>query len=256
MKHTVVFSIHDTAGIIFDLVEQITPTLQEIFSRAVVSITPKTEETQERRVEKMGRDGFFELCKNEPGTMVGDHYMKAVRTALERSEEDEVIHVCTPDRLALAIVKHKNEFLKDMEEERKEERPILYERSDFAWSTHPINYRAIESMAANLGKILFGKELDFFWCDLAVRAGLLKTAAEKVKSSDFTVLAELILPLKDELIVKKVDWLEWEDPFIFAKEPEGFKKEREASEEENRKRLGYVVATIEWLLAAQKDSGV
>jgi hypothetical protein len=253
MRHTLVFSIHDASGIIFDLVEKITPTLQEIFNRAVVSITPKTEESQELRVEKMGRDGFFELCKNEAGTLAGDHYMKATRTALERSEKGEIIHICTPDRLALAIMKHKKDFLKDMEEERKEEKPILYERSDFAWSTHPKNYYAIESMATTLGKILYGKELDFFWCDLAVRAETLKKIAEKVKTPDFRILAELIFPIKDDLVVKKVDWLEWEDPFVLGKESAGFKKEREESVEENQKRMKYVMSTIEWLLAAQKN---
>ena len=178
--------------------------------------------------------------------------MKTIRTALAKSEEDEIIHICTPDRLALAILKHKSEFLKDMEDERKEEKPILYERSDFAWSTHPKNYWAIESMATALGKILYGKELDFFWCDFAARAGILKKIAEKVKTPDFRILAELIFPIKDELVIKKVDWLEWEDPFVLGREPAGFKKEREESAEEGQKRMKYVMATIEWLLAAQK----
>ena len=252
MKHTIVFSIHDTSGVIFGLVEKITPTLQEIFSRAVVSITPKTEETQKMMVEEMGRNRFFELCKNEPKTIMGDHYMKAIRTALERSERDEIIHICTPDRLSLAITKHKNAFLKDMKDERKVEWPILYERSDFAWSTHPKNYRAIESMATTLGKILFEKELDFFWCDLAVKAELLKTIVKKVETSDFRILAELILPMKDELVIKKVDWLEWEDPFVFGREILEFKKEREMSVEEDRKRMGYVMETINWLLGRER----
>lgn len=252
MKHLIVFSLHDTTGMIFDLVEKITPTLEEIFDGAVVSITPKTSEAQKIRVERLEENGFFELCRNQPETIVGDHYMKAIKTATERSDDEDLIHICTPDRLALAILTHKRDFLKDMEEEKEAERPILYERSDFAWSTHPKNYRAIESMATILGKILFGKELDFFWCDLTVKAKLLRTITKKVKTSDFRILAELILPMKDDLVIKKVDWLEWEDPFVFGKETTGFKEEREMSEEEDRKRMGYVMVTINWLLETFK----
>jgi hypothetical protein len=54
--------------------------------------------------------------------------------------------------------------------------------------------------------------------------------------------------VKERLIIKEVDWLSWEDPFIFEKNEKDYKKEREGSEEERQKRLRYVLPAIEMIL--------
>lgn len=47
----------------------------------------------------------------------------------------------------------------------------------------------------------------------------------------------MVLHLEKELQTKDVDWLAWEDPFIYKKDPEQLRAEREGSLEETYKRL-------------------
>jgi hypothetical protein len=40
------------------------------------------------------------------------------------------------------------------------------------------------------------------------------------------MVAELVLMLKDKVQTKDVDWLAWEDPFIYSRNPQELKKEK------------------------------
>jgi hypothetical protein len=63
------------------------------------------------------------------------------------------------------------------------------------------------------------------------------------------MVAELVLMLKDKVQTKDVDWLAWEDPFIYSRNPQELKKEKEESKEEIRKRLSYVIPMLQLLNA-------
>ncbi|MGI5826368.1 MAG: hypothetical protein ACOX50_03060 [Patescibacteria group bacterium] len=99
-----------------------------------------------------------------------------------------------------------------------------------------------------LGEILFNKSLDFAWCHMVVRANLLEKILPKYQYHDMTIFGETALYLKDYLVTKDVDWLSWEDPFIFDKDQKTFKEEREQNPQENEKRLSYVLPIIQFLL--------
>ena len=108
-------------------------------------------------------------------------------------------------------------------------------------------------MCTRLGEILFGYHLDFYWCDFGIKSAAIQKYIDQVATPDMRILAELIYPVMGEIVVKPVDWLEWEDPFVFQKDALELKKERETSSDEDQKRLNYVIPTIQWLL--QKSQG-
>jgi hypothetical protein len=57
----------------------------------------------------------------------------------------------------------------------------------------------------------------------------------------------MVLGLEDELRLREVDWLAWEDPFLLGRDSVELKREREASSADVRKRLGYVVPMLQVL---------
>jgi hypothetical protein len=60
--------------------------------------------------------------------------------------------------------------------------------------------------------------------------------------------------LQENIHTKDVDWLAWEDPFIFSRDAAELKRERETSVEESQKRLAYAIPMIEFLTKQSKDS--
>lgn len=61
------------------------------------------------------------------------------------------------------------------------------------------------------------------------------------------MVAEMILHLQDDIHTREVDWLAWEDPFIFERDADELKRERENNLEETQKRLSYVLPIVELL---------
>ena len=62
------------------------------------------------------------------------------------------------------------------------------------------------------------------------------------------MLAEFVLLLRNEIGMETVGWLAWEDPFILSLDSEGLRRDREQSAAESRKRLAYVIPTLQLLL--------
>ncbi len=110
-----------------------------------------------------------------------------------------------------------------------EDAPIIFQRSELAWSTHPQNYRQLEGIVTVVGNNIFGRELDYAWCHIAVPAGKCRVVLPKVRNPDLSMVAEMIFYMQDEIQTRKVDWLAWEDPFIFERDAAGLKQERENS---------------------------
>jgi ABC-type uncharacterized transport system YnjBCD substrate-binding protein len=103
-------------------------------------------------------------------------------------------------------------------------------------------------MVTTVGHHLFGRELDYAWCHIAVRAGQLREIMPGVRNPDLSMVAEMIFYLQDEIQTRTVDWLSWEDPFILQRDDAELKDEREKSPQETQKRLSYVVPMIETLI--------
>ena len=53
--------------------------------------------------------------------------------------------------------------------------------------------------------------------------------------------------MQSEVNARAVDWLAWEDPFIFERDAKELKLERENSLAETNKRLNYVLPMLETL---------
>jgi len=68
-----------------------------------------------------------------------------------------------------------------------------------------------------------------------------------VKNPDMSMVAEMIFYLQDNIQTRDVDWLAWEDPFIFERDATELKYERENSLVETNKRLKYILPMLETL---------
>lgn len=241
---TLVFPFHDPKNIETKFLKQILPLLKENFDKAFVSVTPKTVEMNPEVVGFLKRDSFFVVNENAADSTIGDHLLSAYKNAVEQSKPDQILHLGYIDRIAFAFLNYKNSFETDL---KNVNTPIIFTRSAKAWATHPKNYYAAESMVTEVGKILFGKVIDFGWCHLTLTAKQLADAMPDLTARDMVIVSQLVLSLKNILIMKEVDWLSWEDPFIFGKDSEQYKTERENSLEELEKRMGYVIPQIKYL---------
>ena len=243
---SLVFPFHDPNNIETKFLKQILRLLKENFDNAFVSITSKTVVMNPEAVSFLKEDSFFVVNENLEGSLIGDHFMASYKNAVESSRPDQILHLCTSDRLVFALLNYKDSFLSDINI-NSGNTPILFMRSDKAWSTHPANYRAAELMVTEAGRILFGKTLDFTWCHLSLTAEQLSNILPSLTARDLVVTSQIIFSLRDELNIKEVDWLSWEDPFIFAKDPQQLKLERENDPAELERRMSYVLSEIKYL---------
>ena len=246
-----VFPLHDPSGVRLAHLQRITPDLKELFCRAYVTVSPPTDLVQGAAVGSLARDGFFELIHNPPGSQVGDHIFAGYRRAVEGSWPGAQLHLCFEDRLIFALsTEHREAFRRDIAAAGGERRPILFQRSAYAWGTHPRTYRAIEAMATRAGEVLFGRSLDFAWCHLALRAGDLAPILPRLAGvSDLSLLAEIVVALAGTIVTRDVDWLAWEDPFIHGLDPEQARAAAERDPADHEKRLAYVGSMVRLLLA-------
>ena len=92
---------------------------------------------------------------------------------------------------------------------------------------YPQNYRDIEGMVTKAGLHLFGRELDYAWCHIVLRAGQLREIMPLVKNPDLSMVAEIIYYLQDRIQSRDVDWVAWEDHFILSRDAIEIKCERD-----------------------------
>jgi len=245
----IVLPFHDPEGLHFPHLKVITPDLKQLFSQAFIGISPRTEQTQPEWIETLKRDSFFILNFNEAASLPGDHYRSVYQNALAHCAPEQVLHLCNIDRVAFILQSnYREQFLADVEAANKTATPLLFQRTPAAWATYPANYREIEHLAIKMGEFLFGRYIDIAWSHIALRTHQLQSILPQIKSHDFGILAEVVLLLKDSLQTQDVDWLAWEDPFIFSRDAEEFKRERGSSLEETHKRLQYLRPIMQILL--------
>jgi hypothetical protein len=241
---SLVLPFHDPNNIEAKFLKQILPFLKENFNNAFVSITPKTVAMNPEAVSFLKGDNFFFVNENPEGSLIGDHFLAGYKNAVAHSKPDQILHLCNSDRIAFALLNYKETFLNDLNNVNT---PTLFLRSEKAWSTHPKNYYAAESMVTEAGRILFDKVLDFTWCHLSLTAEQLSNVLPNLTARDLVITSQLIFSLKETIRTKSVDWLSWEDPFIFGKDQQEYKLERENDPAELEKRMNYVLPEIKYL---------
>ena len=233
--------------------QAILPDLKNHFDHAYVSAPPSSLKLLQQR-DLIHTDSFFTVFLVEENKSVGEHFAALYQRAAESAHPDQPLHLCYPDRVAFALEgEYKDAFLADIDSLSTDDLPLIFQRSQFAWDTHPQNYRELEGIVTSVGKNLFGLELDYGWCHLVVRAGQLREIMPLVKNPDLSMVAEMIFYLQDNIKTRDVDWLAWEDPFIFERDAAELKYERENSLVETNKRLKYVLPMIETLTRLSKN---
>lgn len=257
MKPVAAIPIHDLDGSMFPHLERITPDLKELFSRVFIAVSVQTQKHYPEKVHWLESDGFFEVLRHQEERTVGEEFLALYGRVAAACELEQVIHLCFTDRVAYALQsEHRASFMADIQNEGTTFAPLIYQRSELAWQTHPSNYRAIEGMVTTAGEWLFGKSLDFAWCHIVVQAMRLLEIVPtiEIKDHSFGFFAEIVLAIRDEAQTKDVDWLAWEDPFISGSNPQTLKQEREGSVRETNKRLGYAIPMLQAIVAASQDN--
>jgi len=257
MRPALVFPFNDPEGTMFRHLQSILPDLKGHFEHAYLCPPLSTLKWVEP-IRQLQADDFFTIFLPDRELRLGEHFAYLYRRAADIAHPDQILHLCFLDRLASTLNgKHRNSFLADVDSLVSHDLPLIFQRSQTAWETHPRNYRGLEGIVTTVGRSLFGRELDYAWCHIVVRAGRLREIMPLVKNRDLSMVAEMIFYLQDRIHTRDVDWLAWEDPYILARQPAELKHERENSLEETHKRLAYVLPMIETLTRlSQTEKGL
>jgi len=248
VKANLICPLNDPQGEILPHLGIVEPSLKAIFARAVFGVTGVTRRANPDFFRRLEAGGFYHLFA-VPDAPLGEQFAFLYQQAAALSAPDQVNHLCFIDRLVYILQSEfAAGFTAEMSAIGPENTPLLFTRSAWAWSTHPRNYYEIEHFAVQAGKALFGRELDFAWCHLALRGVDLARIMPSVENTDLSMLAEMVLLLMDALETKAVDWLAWEDPFLLGRDADELRTARENSPQEAQKRLGYILPTLETLL--------
>ena len=247
MRPVLAFPFNDPNGTMFGHLQAILPDLKEHFECAYICPPLSTQKDVEH-MRHLQADDFLNILPADRTMQIGEHFAYLYRRAAEAAHPEQVIHLCYLDRLAFALEgEYRDSFLSDIASLSTRDVPLIFQRSQTAWETHPQNYRDLEGMVTTVGHYLFSMDLDYAWCHIAVYAGQLREIMPLVQNPDLSMVAEMIFYLQEKIQTRAVDWLAWEDPFILSCDPVELKSDRENSMEENHKRLSYTVPMIETL---------
>lgn len=253
MKPALAFPFNDPDGTMFPHLQAILPELKAHFDRAFIC-PPRSTLRHDRYIGQLQADDFFTIFPIDRERQIGEHFAYLYRLAADAAHPDQIIHLCYLDRLAFALEgEYREALLADIDSLTRKDVPMIFQRSQAAWDTHPRNYRELEGMVTVVGRNLFGRQLDYAWCHIAVRAGQLREIMPRVQNPDLSMVAEMIFYMQDEVKTRQVDWLAWEDPFVLSRDPAELRQEREGSLEETNKRLGYVLPMIETLTRLSRN---
>jgi hypothetical protein len=254
VKPVLAFPFTDPDGTMFPHLQAILPDLKKHFDRAYICPPLSTLEKKEN-IEQLQADDFFTIYRVDREMQIGEHFAYLYGRAAEAEFPERIVHLAYVDRLAFALEGgYREALLADIDSLTNEDVPVIFQRSEKAWNTHPQNYRELEGIVTTAGFNLFGRELDYAWCHIAIPAGQLRQILPRVKNPDLSMVAEMVYFMQEEIHTRDVDWLSWEDPFLLQRDPAELKQERENSLEETRKRLRYVLPMIETLTRLSKSA--
>lgn len=252
MKPALAFPFNDPDGTMFHHLQAILPDLKEHFGRAYIS-PPLSTSRHVDHMQQLQADDFFTIFPVERDMQIGELFTYLYQRAAEAAPPDQIIHLCYLDRLAFVLEgAYREPFLAVIESLSAGDVPLIFQRSQLAWETHPRNYREIEGIVTTVGCNLFGRELDYAWCHIAVSAWQLRGIMPLVENPDLSMVAEMIYYLQESIQTREVDWLSWEDPFILQRDAPELQSEREDSLEETHKRLAYAMPMIQMLTRMSK----
>ena len=244
MKPALAFPFSDPDGTLFHHLQAILPDLKEHFERAYICPPLSTVKRMDH-MQQLRADDFFTIFPVGREMQIGEHFAYLYQHVGDTAPANQIIHLCFLDRLAFALEgKYKESFLADIDSLSTKDLPLIFQRSQAAWETHPQNYRDLEGMVTTVGRYLFGRELDYAWCHIVVTAGELEETMPLIENPELSMIAEMIFYLQDDIKTHDVDWLAWEDPFILSRDATELKCERENSLDETKKRLNYVLPMI------------
>lgn len=227
--------------------QSILPDLNQHFDHAYICPPLSTQKLIEN-IKWLQADDFFTVFPLDVELRTGEHFASLYQRTAGAAPPEQSIHLCYLDRMAFALEgEFRESFLADVDSLSHADLPLIFQRSSLAWETHPQNYRDIEGIVTTAGRHLFGRDLDYAWCHLVLRAGQLREIIRHVKNPDISMVAEMVFYLQENIQTRDVDWLAWEDPFILGRDAVELKQERENSFDETQKRLAYAIPMIESL---------
>jgi hypothetical protein len=252
MNPIAVMPLHDPEANVLPNLMAAGTDLASLFSTVLLGLTARTSISQPEYVERLREAPVFQVQVHGQSMPVGAELRALFTLAAASFAPEQPLHLCFPDRVVFALNSdYRATFLADMSATRELATPLLFQRSESAWQSHPANYRRLEGMITEVGQLMFSRSLDFAWCHLVVTAGRLAAVLPRTTRRDFGFLAEVMVLLRAEVATRDVDWLAWEDPFIYGRDPNEMKAEREADPAEVHKRLSYVLPMIEVLSQAE-----
>lgn len=247
MKPALAFPFNDPDGTMFRHLQIILPDLKSHFERLYICPPPSTQRHLDH-MQQLQADDFFTIIPADREMPIGERFAYLYQGAAQAAPPEQVLHLCFLDRLAFALEgDYRDAFLKDIDSLSVDDVPLIFQRSPSAWETHPQNYQELEGIVTTTGRNLFGRDLDYAWCHIALRARELREIMPLVKNPDLSMVAEMIYHLQETIHTCDVDWLAWEDPFILGRDAAELKLERENSLQETQKRLKYVLPMIDTL---------
>jgi hypothetical protein len=248
---SVCLPVHDQDGRVLGRLLECAPQLPGLFQSAFLSLTPATLAAHPGLVERLCENCYFQVFTPQAPEEVGAHFHTFYSWAVAQIPPGSLVHLAFPDRLAFALLtEHTSDFRREITSLRLADTPLIYERSERAWQTHPANYRELEAMVVRAGELLDGRRIDYAWCHMVVECSRLQSALRQTSQHNWAFVSELLLRLGPGVKTKSVDWLAWEDAFILGVEAEALKRQRENNPKETRKRMAYVGQMLQFLATA------
>ena len=214
-------------------------TLESVFDEICLSVVPPTGKDNTDFIHNLRQEGCV-VFDNEPNLPIGDHSRNALRLAIEQAQAQRSIFFGFLDRMLFDLeTSWRTSFLQDIERYQAASY-MIFERSQFAWSTHPRNYREMEQMVSQTCELLYGKFIELSAGAFILSPSTASTILSQSTSSSYEIWGEwILLAMKNNIPIttKRVDWLAWEDPYWEQVEPDILKRTRETSREEIVKRI-------------------
>ncbi len=244
---SLVFPYHDPNGQLLPHLNAILSDLKAHFGRAYVC-PPLSTRQNTLVMAQLEADPFFTIFPVDRQLKIGEHFKHLYLNATLAAEPDEILHLAYVDRLAFALEgNHREQFLADVDSLTLKNLPLIFQRTPAAWATHPQNYARLEAFVTQIGENLFGKTLDYAWCHLVASAAELREVMPKVTHSGLSMVAEMVLQMQHHIQTRDVNWLAWEDPFMYQRDPIELKTEHEKNVDVYEGRLSYCLPMVDAL---------